>query len=81
MNCKQTPMLLLDRQVGTSPLRELVRDAVSMIERYYIQEALMLTRGNRSAAAEMLGLSRQSLYSKVDLYGVDLQFGALQGAD
>lgn len=74
-------MLLLEREVGTSPLRELVREAVSVVERYYIQEALLLTQGNRSAAAEVLGLSRQSLYSKVDLYGVDMQFATLHGTD
>jgi DNA-binding NtrC family response regulator len=29
-----------------------------------------MTGGNRSAAAEVLGLSRQNLYSKLDRYGL-----------
>ena len=39
--------------------------------RHYIEAALDLTRGNRTAAAELLGLSRQSLYAKLDRYGLD----------
>ena len=31
----------------------------------------MLANGRRSAAAELLGLSRQSLYMKLARYGVD----------
>ena len=33
--------------------------------------ALELTGGNRTAAAELLGLSRQSLYAKLSRYGLD----------
>ena len=61
----------LARQVGKTPLRELVRDAVGTVERHYIDAALELTRGNRTAAAELLGLSRQSLYAKLNRYGLD----------
>jgi DNA-binding NtrC family response regulator len=48
-----------------------VRDTVGAVERHYIEAALELTGGNRTAAAELLGLSRQSLYSKLDRYGLD----------
>jgi DNA-binding NtrC family response regulator len=41
-----------------------------MIERLCIEAALELTRDNRASAAEMLGLSRQSLYSKLRRYGL-----------
>jgi DNA-binding NtrC family response regulator len=41
------------------------------VERHYIEAALKLTEGNRTAAAEMLGISRQSLYMKLDRYGID----------
>ena len=35
-----------------------------------IEAALALTRDNRASAAEMLGLSRQSLYVKLRRYGI-----------
>ena len=36
-----------------------------------LSRALDLTGGNRTATAELLGLSRQSLYVKLDRYGLD----------
>jgi transcriptional regulator PpsR len=56
--------------VGRVPLRAIVRDTTDVIERLCIEAALELTANNRASAAEMLGLSRQSLYSKLDRYGV-----------
>ena len=44
---------------------------MSIVERRYIEAALELTGGNRTAAAELLGLSRQSLYAKLNRYGLD----------
>ena len=41
-----------------------------MIEKMCIQSALELTQNNRASAAEMLGLSRQSLYIKLHRYGI-----------
>ena len=61
----------LARQVGKVPLLELVKTTVGTVERHYVTAALELTRGNRTAAAELLGLSRQSLYSKLWRYGLD----------
>ena len=40
------------------------------IERLGIEAALELTGDNRASAAEMLGLSRQSLYVKLRRYGL-----------
>ena len=57
--------------LGKTSLRELVRDTVDNVERQYIDAALDLTRGNRTAAAELLGLSRQSLHAKLNRYGGD----------
>jgi transcriptional regulator PpsR len=55
-------------QVGKSPLREIVQESVAAVERSCIEAALELAKGNRTAAAEMLGLSRQSLYAKLSRY-------------
>ncbi len=58
-------------QVGQRPLLQLVRDTTAAVERHYIEAALALAGGNRTAAAELLGLSRQSLYVKLNRYGMD----------
>lgn len=56
--------------VGRVPLKELVRESSDVIERLCIEAALELTRDNRASAAEILGLSRQSLYAKLRRYGL-----------
>jgi transcriptional regulator PpsR len=61
----------LAREVGKTSLRELVRGKIGVVERLCIEAALDQTRGNRTAAAELLGLSRQSLYAKLGRYGLD----------
>jgi transcriptional regulator PpsR len=61
----------LTGRIGKGPLRALVEEAVSVLEQHYIEEALDLTRGNRTATADLLGLSRQSLYVKLKRYGMD----------
>lgn len=56
--------------VGRVPLKELVQDTTDLIERLCIEAALELANDNRASAAEMLGLSRQSLYVKLRRYGL-----------
>ena len=56
--------------IGRMPLKDIVRDTTDVIERLSIEAALDLTGNNRAAAAEMLGLSRQSLYVKMRRYGL-----------
>jgi transcriptional regulator PpsR len=60
----------LTELVGRVPLKELVRETTDVIERLCIEAALELTEDNRASAAEMLGLSRQSLYVKLRRYGL-----------
>jgi transcriptional regulator PpsR len=52
-------------RVGRVPLKDIVSETTDLIERTCIEAALELTHGNRASAAEMLGLSRQSLYVKL----------------
>lgn len=61
----------LTEQIGKSSLRKLVKNTVSIVEQHYVKEALGLAKGNRTATAELLGLSRQSLYAKLNRYGLD----------
>lgn len=51
--------------VGRVPLKEIVRESTDFIEKLCIEAALDITDDNRASAAEMLGLSRQSLYAKM----------------
>jgi len=57
--------------LGRVPLQQLVREAVEQLERQHILASLEQTGGNRTAAAALLGLSRQSLYAKLERYGLD----------
>lgn len=59
------PAEQLAELVGRVPLKELVQESTDIIERLCIETALELSGDNRAAAAEMLGLSRQSLYIKM----------------
>jgi transcriptional regulator PpsR len=56
--------------VGTESLKELVSATSEVVEKLCIETAVQLTDNNRVAAAEMLGLSRQSLYVKLRKYGL-----------
>ena len=56
--------------VGRLALKDIVRESTDMIERACIEAALELTNNNRASAAELLGLSRQSLYAKMHRHNV-----------
>ena len=60
----------ITRRVGQTTLKELVRESTDVIEALCIEAALKLTRNNRASAAELLGLSRQSLYTKLRRFGI-----------
>ena len=61
----------MNEAVGKTPLRKLVKSTVEVVEQHYVRAALQLADGNRTTAAEILGLSRQSLYAKLDRYNLD----------
>ncbi len=56
--------------VGSAPLKDIVSATTDVVEKMCIETAVELTDNNRVAAAEMLGLSRQSLYVKLRKYGL-----------
>lgn len=60
--------------VGAAPmLRDAARRGTSLadLERAYIEEVLKRTRGNKSAAARILGIHRKTLHEKLRAFGGD----------
>lgn len=60
----------LTELVGRMSLKDIVRESTDLIERLCIEAALAHTADNRASAAEILGVSRQSLYSKLHRHGL-----------
>lgn len=56
--------------VGSASLKDIVAETTDVVEKMCIETAVELTNNNRVAAADMLGLSRQSLYVKLRKYGL-----------
>jgi transcriptional regulator PpsR len=67
----------LTELVGRVPLKQIVSETSDLIERLSIETALAMTKDNRAMAAQLLGLSRQSLYVKLRRFGI----GNLDGSD
>lgn len=66
----RSALATMTETVGKTPLRKLVKRTVEVVEQHYVRAALQLAEGNRTTAAEILGLSRQSLYAKLDRYNL-----------
>lgn len=60
----------LTELVGRVPLKDIVNETTELIEQLCIEAALQMTHGNRASAAQLLGLSRQSLYVKLNRFGL-----------
>jgi transcriptional regulator with GAF, ATPase, and Fis domain len=58
-------------QLDDRPLKDLVRDAVDIVERRAIQEALERTGGKKTETAKLLGVSRPTLDAKMEQYGLN----------
>ena len=56
-------------------LSELVRETTDVVEKLCIEAALQLNDNNRASSADMLGLSRQSLYVKLHRHGIEEKGG------
>lgn len=73
LEIQANPFADLAQLVGRRPLKDIVGETVDTIERTCIEVALELTHNNRASAAEVLGLSRQSLYVKLRRFGIGTQ--------
>lgn len=56
--------------VGSAPLKTLVSESSDVVEKICIETALKITRNNKAAAADLLEISRQSLYVKLEKYNL-----------
>ena len=72
----EAAMLSVKELVGQATLKEIVAETTNVVEKMCIETAVTLTMNNRVAAAEMLGLSRQSLYVKLRKFGLLARDGA-----
>ena len=61
------------RAAARSPLSALFEDlpSVDELERRYLLYILEVTGGNRTRAAEILGIDRRTLYRMIERYGID----------
>ena len=60
----------LKNLVGSASLKSLVSESSDVVEKICIQTALNMTKNNKVAAAELLEISRQSLYVKLEKYNL-----------
>ena len=60
----------LTELVGRVPMKDIVSETTDLIEQLCIETALQMTQDNRALAAQLLGLSRQSLYVKLRRFGL-----------
>jgi Nif-specific regulatory protein len=60
----------MDEAMAIKPSQGKLHDASRTIEKQMIREALRKTKGNRSQAARLLGLSRQGLINKIERYNI-----------
>ena len=60
-------------RILSEPSEGLFEKCVDRFARVVVSEALSLTGGNRSQSAKLLGLSRPTLHSKIEKYGLKFQ--------
>lgn len=70
---KFTPEILLQVSSGL-PFMEVARQASEQVERQLILEALQKTRGHQGKAADLLGITRRTLYNKIKDLGIRAGF-------
>ncbi|MGE5839028.1 MAG: sigma-54-dependent transcriptional regulator [Deltaproteobacteria bacterium] len=60
-------------RILSGPEEDLFEKCVDRFSRILVSEALGITGGNRSQSARLLGLSRPTLHSKIEKYGLKLE--------
>jgi DNA-binding NtrC family response regulator len=55
----------------SKPLPDVLHEVTAWVEKRYVHKALLKTQGSVSECAELCGMSRRSLTSKIAAYGID----------
>jgi len=69
----------IQRELSTADRESMFEESMDRFARIFIGQALELTGGNRSRAAKLLGLSRPTLLSKIEKYGLKLETSVKEG--
>jgi len=69
MKSELPPHLLKDQRKQT-PLANLA-EILAEAEKAHIDKILKITSGNRTRAAELLGISRKTVWEKINMYNLD----------
>lgn len=59
-------------KTGDSKRQLTLSDVSAEAEKEYVTRVLKSTKGNRTKAAELLGISRKTLWEKMNVYGIEL---------
>jgi len=60
-------------KILSGPEQDLFEKCIDRLARILVSEALTITGGNRSQSAKLLGLSRPTLHSKIEKYGLKFE--------
>jgi len=60
-------------KILSGPEEDLFEKCIDRLARILVSEALTITGGNRSQSAKLLGLSRPTLHSKIEKYGLKFE--------
>lgn len=70
---------ILHHALMTSTGENIFDSIMDQVASIFISEALNLSGGNRSRAAKLLGLSRPTLHSKIEKYGLKIETSVKEG--
>ena len=57
-------------QIGRKSLKEISDEVRQVVEKSCIEAALSICEGNKASAAKLLGISRPSIYQKIERYSI-----------
>ncbi|QSQ08051.1 Transcriptional regulatory protein ZraR [Koleobacter methoxysyntrophicus] len=74
IDCDDLPdyIKLKDKRTYNGPIKPM-KDIIEEVEKEAIIKALEYTKGNKFTASKLLGISRSSLYEKMNRYGISIQ--------
>jgi len=70
LNNHEEPVLEAAAPDGSAPMQQVSRARFDEMECDLIRKTLEKTGGNKSRAAQLLGISRKRLYSRIERYGL-----------